>query len=121
MPPKKAMQVPRRTVAAFLDAAYPDAGWSRTEHYGWISGLLLELGITSLAELEALLTGVDIDALIELMGYRHPTGAVRRLDDALLAIFGEQYVGLKENSHRVAALRTRLLKLTPPPPTDDEF
>ncbi len=54
-------------LAAFLDAAYPDAGWSRTEHYGWISGLLLELGITSLAELEALLTGVDIDALIELM------------------------------------------------------
>ena len=107
-------------LAAFLDARYPDAGWSRTEHYGWISGLLLELGITSLAELEALLTSVDTDAMIAHMGYRHPTGAVRRLDDALLAIFGEQYVGLKGNSHRVAALRTRLLKLAPPTPAPDE-
>ena len=99
-------------LATFLDARYPDAGWSRTEHYGWIAGLLLELGITSLGELEALLTSVDTDAMIAHMGYRHPTGAVRRLDDALLAIFGEQYVGLKENSHRVGSLRARLARLT---------
>ena len=30
---------------------YADAGWSHTDHYGWIAGLLLELGITSLDEL----------------------------------------------------------------------
>ncbi|MFC6152764.1 GTP pyrophosphokinase [Nocardioides yefusunii] len=106
-------------LAAFLDAQYPDAGWSKSEHYGWISGLLLELGITSLAELEALLTSVDIDAMIAHMGYRHPTGAVRRLDDALLGIFGEQYVGLKENAHRVPSLQARLAKLTPAPVDDD--
>lgn len=107
-------------LAAFLDAQYADAGWSRTEHYGWISGLLLELGITSLAELEALLTSVDTDAMIAHMGYRHPTGAVRRLDDALLGIFGEQYVGLTENSHRVKSLRTRLAKLNPVATTEVE-
>lgn len=107
-------------LAAFLDAQYPDAGWSRTEHYGWISGLLLELGITSLAELEALLTSVDTDAVIAHMGYKHPTGAVRRLDDALLAIFGDQYVTLKENAHRVTALQKRLEKLTPEP-VDEDF
>ena len=38
-------------LAAFLAGQYADAGWSRTDHYAWISGLLLELGITSLDEL----------------------------------------------------------------------
>jgi putative GTP pyrophosphokinase len=99
-------------LAAFLAERYSDAGWSRTDHYGWISGLLLELGITSLDELAGLLTSVDPDAIIRRMGYRYPAGAVRRLDDALLAIFGEQYVSLTGNAHRVPLLRARLAKLT---------
>ena len=36
-----------RELAAFLAGQYADAGWSRTDHYDWISGLLLELGITT--------------------------------------------------------------------------
>jgi hypothetical protein len=36
---------------------------------------------------------------------------VRRLDDALLAAFGERYVALHGNSHREPLLRTRLHKL----------
>ena len=40
-----------RELAAFLAGQYADAGWSRTDHYAWISGLLLELGITALDEL----------------------------------------------------------------------
>ena len=98
-------------LAAFLAAQYADAGWSNADHYGWISGLLLELGVTSLAELDALLASVDADAIITRMGYRYPAGAVRRLDDALLAIFGEQYVELTGNSHRVAKLTARLARL----------
>ena len=35
-------------LAAFLAGQYADAGWSRTDHYAWISGLLLELGVTTL-------------------------------------------------------------------------
>ena len=77
-------------LATFLAGQYADAGWSHTDHYGWIAGLLLELGITSLDELAALLTSVDPVAIIARMGYRYPAGAVRRLDDALLAVFGEQ-------------------------------
>ncbi|HEX2892687.1 MAG TPA: DUF429 domain-containing protein, partial [Marmoricola sp.] len=41
-------------LASFLTGQYADAGWSRTDHYAWISGLLLELGITSLDELAGL-------------------------------------------------------------------
>ena len=48
------------------------------------------------------------------MGYKYPAGAVRRLDDALLAIFGEQYVTLEGNSHRAPLLRARLEKLSTP-------
>ncbi|WP_275425747.1 GTP pyrophosphokinase [Nocardioides solisilvae] len=102
-------------LAAFLAAQYADAGWSHTDHYGWIAGLVLELGITSLDELGALLTSVDPEAVIRRMGYRYPAGAVRRLDDALLAIFGEQYVGLTGNAHRVPLLRARLEKLVDHP------
>jgi predicted RNase H-like nuclease len=98
-------------LATFLAGQYPDAGWSRPDHYAWVSGLLLELGITSLEELAAVLASVDTAAVNAHMGYRYPPGAVRRLDDALLAVFGDGYVELHGNAHRVPLLRTRLERL----------
>ena len=101
-------------LAAFLAGQYADAGWSRTDHYVWISGLLLELGITSLDELAVLLSTVDQNAIDARMGYKYPAGAVRRLDDALLAVFGERYIELHGNAHRQELLRERLAKITSP-------
>jgi predicted RNase H-like nuclease/ppGpp synthetase/RelA/SpoT-type nucleotidyltranferase len=101
-----------RELAAFLAGQYADAGWSRTDHYAWISGLLLELGITSLDELAEVVRGSEGEDLNERMGYQYPPGAVRRLDDALLAAYGERYLSLHGNAHRVDALRARLEKLT---------
>ena len=101
-------------LATFLAARYADAAWSRTDHYAWVSGLLLELGITSLDELAGLLGSVNIDAISARMGYKHPSGAVRRLDDALLAVFGSRYLGLHGNAHRVPLLTARLEKLRTP-------
>ena len=101
-------------LATFLAGHYSDAGWSHTDHYDWIAGLLAELDIDTIDDLADLLTSVDADAVIRRMGYRYPAGAVRRLDDALLAIFGEQYVTLAGNSHRVPLLRARLEKLSTP-------
>ena len=95
----------------FLAARFPDAGWSRTDHYAWISGLLLELGITSLEELGGLLDSLDEEAIEARMAYKYPAGAVRRLDDALLAVFGRRYVVLHGNAHRVPLLTTRLEKV----------
>lgn len=100
-----------RELAAFLAGQYPDAGWSRTDHYAWISGLLLELGITSLAELAEVLRGTDDAAIQERMAYRYPPAAVRRLDDALLTAYGDRYLALRGNDHRRTALGTRLAKL----------
>jgi predicted RNase H-like nuclease/ppGpp synthetase/RelA/SpoT-type nucleotidyltranferase len=104
-------RISTQDVANFLAGRYADAGWSRSEHYAWVSGLLLELGITSLDELAGLLTSVDAEAMNARMGYRYPPGAVRRLDDALLAIFGERYLQLHGNAHREGLLRARLEKL----------
>jgi predicted RNase H-like nuclease/ppGpp synthetase/RelA/SpoT-type nucleotidyltranferase len=100
-----------RELAAFLAGQYADAGWSRTDHYAWISGLLLELGITSLDELGEAIRSTASLGLNERMDYRYPPGAVRRLDDALLAAFGEEYVELHGNVHRAALLRQRLEKV----------
>ncbi len=112
--PAEASDDPRldpRELAAFLAGQYADAGWSRTDHYAWISGLLLELGITSLDELGEVLRSTDDLALNERMDYRYPPGAVRRLDDALLAAFGERYVELHGNEHRVPLLKQRLARI----------
>ena len=98
-------------LATFLANQYADAGWSRPDHYQWVTGLLLELGITSLDELAARLATVDSAAIDERMGYRYPAGAVRRLDDALLWLYGPTYVALHGNDHRSALLQTRLDKL----------
>ena len=100
-----------RELAAFLAGQYADSGWSRTEHYAWIAGLVLELGIGSLAELGDLVRAVDADELKARMDYRYPPGAVRRLDDALLWSYGDTYVDLRANAHRVPALRARLTKM----------
>lgn len=101
-----------RELAAFLAGQYADSGWSRTDHYVWISGLVLELGITSLAELGNIVRSVDAEALKERMDYRYPPGAVRRLDDALLWAYGDTYVELRANAHRVPALRARFAKMS---------
>ncbi|MGV9801214.1 bifunctional ribonuclease/(p)ppGpp synthase [Mycobacterium sp. NPDC003449] len=98
-------------LATYLGNRYADAGWSRTDHYGWISGLLLELGITSLDELTAVLDSVDEDAVNRAMDYRFPAGAVRRLDDSLLALFTDRYIELDGNAHRTALLHNRIERL----------
>lgn len=67
--------------------------------------------MTSFAELADALRGVDEDAIRARMDYRHPPGAVRRLDDALLWAFGEGYVDLHGNAHRRISLDQRLSRL----------
>jgi ppGpp synthetase/RelA/SpoT-type nucleotidyltranferase len=101
-----------RELAAYLAGQYADAEWSRPDHYAWIAGLLPELGLTTLAELGEVLAGVDGAALSARMDYRYPPGAVRRLDDALLAAFGDRYVDLPGNAHRRGLLRARLERMS---------
>ncbi|HEY7054043.1 MAG TPA: DUF429 domain-containing protein, partial [Mycobacterium sp.] len=57
------------------------------------------------------LDSIDTDEINRLMDYRFPAGAVRRLDDALLAIFTDRYLGLQGNAHRIELLQNRLDRL----------
>ena len=59
-----------------------------------------------------MLRDVDDNAIDARMGYRYPPGAVRRLDDSLLSVYGERYVGLHGNAHRHDLLTARLARLT---------
>jgi predicted RNase H-like nuclease/ppGpp synthetase/RelA/SpoT-type nucleotidyltranferase len=106
-----AVGITPRELAAYLAGQYPDAEWSRTDHYAWIAGLLPELGVTTLAQLGVVLADVDAEQVTARMDYRYPPGAVRRLDDALLAAFEDRYVDLPGNAHRDALLRTRLERM----------
>ncbi len=111
-------RIPTPVLATYLGNRFPDAGWSRTEHYAWIAGLLLELGIDSVDGLEAVLSGVDTGAVNTKMGYRFPAGAVRRLDDALLAVFGSRYIDLEGNEHRTKLLDNRFARLVNGTPSE---
>lgn len=102
-----------RDLAAYLAGRYPGAGWSRTEHYEWMTGLLAELGLRSPADLGAALADVDSGAVTARMSYRYPAGAVRRLDDDLLAAYGEAYVALPGNAHRTQLLTERAARMAP--------
>lgn len=104
-------RISSRELAAYLAGQYAEAAWSRADHYSWMAGLVHELGIHSLSELAEVLRHVDTGRIDERMAYRTPPGAVRRLDDALLQRFGEEYVALDGNAHRVERLQSRLAKL----------
>ena len=104
-------RIPTPVLATYLGNRFPDAGWSRTEHYAWIAGLLLELGIDSVDGVEAVLGRVDTTAVNAAMDYRYPAGAVRRLDDVLLAVFGTRYLRLAGNGDRIELLENRFTKL----------
>ncbi|MDQ2758486.1 MAG: DUF429 domain-containing protein [Actinomycetota bacterium] len=104
-------RIATQDLASFLSGRFAGAGWSRTDHYEWIAGLLLELGITSLDELGGLLSSLDGDSIDARMGYRYPPGAVRRLDDALLAVYDDRYLRLHGNAHRVDLLAVRRERL----------
>ncbi|RNI23984.1 DUF429 domain-containing protein [Flexivirga caeni] len=109
--PAQTDRITSRELAAYLAGQYAGAAWSRADHYSWMAGLVHELGIPTLADLAAALRQVDTDRIDERMAYRTPPGAVRRLDDALLQRFGEEYVALDGNAHRVDRLQSRLAKL----------
>ena len=104
--------IPTPVLATYLANRFPNSGWSRTDHYAWMAGLLLDLGIDSTDTVDATLGSIDTEAVNAAMDYRFPPGAVRRLDDALLAVFGARYISLNGNAHRVLLLENRLARLT---------
>ena len=92
-------RIPTPVLATYLGNRFPDAGWSRTEHYAWISGLLLDLGIDSIDALDSRAGRCRHGCDQHRDGVPLPAGAVRRLDDVLLAVFATRYTGLDSSAH----------------------
>jgi hypothetical protein len=101
------------TLTAYLTRRYPDAPLARTTHYTWMLGILGRLGVSSAERLSALLGDVDSDAVQAAMNHRFPAGMVRRLDDDLLAVRGEDYLALfDDEERRLKILHSRLKALS---------
>jgi hypothetical protein len=74
--------------------------------------ILAELGLRTRHDLSAALRAVDSAAVTHSMDYKYPPGAVRRLDDDLLAAFGDRYLDLPGNARRREALAGRLARIS---------
>lgn len=97
---------------------------SRSEHYHWLEELLLANGVTTVAELSALLNNADIDAVHKAINYRFRPGQVRLIDDLLLRRFGQAHIDRTGNtgtraSQRPARLSSRLRLMRDAHITDD--
>ena len=97
-----------RELASFLAGRYADSRFSRVDHYVDTADLLTELGVESIHDLRVELQGVSSERVSRAMGYSFPPGAVRRLEDDLLARFRERFVELPGNAERQDSLRGRL-------------
>ena len=100
-----------RELASFLAGRYAESRFSRVDHYVDTADLLTELGVESIHDLRVELQGVSSERVSRAMGYSFPPGAVRRLEDDLLARFRERFVELPGNAERQDSLRGRLQRL----------
>ena len=100
------------TLTNYPTRRYPDAPLARTTHYSWMLGILRSLGVTTEHALTELLGDVDSRAVQAAMNHRFPAGMVRRLDDDLLAVKGEDYLTVfPDEERRLRILRGRLKAL----------
>lgn len=76
-------------LAVLLDGRFPR---SRSEHYRWLADLLETNGITTMNQLENLLSERDIETVHDAMKYRFRPGQVRLIDDLLLNRFGKDHI-----------------------------
>src|SRR5699024_6808384 len=72
-----------------LGSSYPT---SRADYYGWAIAMLAAHGITTVAELKALLDPDRLAALHEAMAYPFERGQVRLIDDLLLFTYGRDHI-----------------------------
>lgn len=100
-----------RDLASFLAGWYEDSAFARSEQYVWAVEILTELGLTTIAQLRDALQDIDSDQVARAMGYRVSPGAVRRLEDDLLARDRDAYLDLAANDDRRDALRGRAQRL----------
>ncbi|MEH1056884.1 hypothetical protein V6U89_16970 [Micromonospora sp. CPCC 206171] len=72
---------------------------------------LAALDVTTIGQLEAALSNLEEGQVARLMDYPTETTRIRKLDDELLAVFRDRYVGAAKDADRQQLLRLRLRRV----------
>lgn len=96
------------SLASFLAIRFPES--QEVGEKGTLFGLELarSFGLKTVEALEEALEAVDSEQVLALMDASGPVSRIRRLDDELLARFGEEYIA---RTGRVGSVSTRALQL----------
>lgn len=106
------LTVTQETLATFLRTKYPDSPLPADELLEYELKALKALGISDIRTLETTLDSVDTQDIQKLMGYREDPGAARRLEDDLLARYGDDYIAkLKVTGQSKFNLEGRLRRI----------
>lgn len=103
--------IERSAVRAALEQACPGAPSASDDELDWILTQFERLGMTSMEDVWRVLGAADQQRIQTALGLGYPRGQRRQVDDALLAAFGERYVGEFGGKARVARLTWRLREL----------
>lgn len=104
----RATPVDSEQMTAFLADRFPDAEVASDNGVWFACELVLACGLSSIEALEAALDAVDSEQVQSLMSTTRTVTRVRRLDDELLACYGQQYI---ENTGDVGLVKTRQQQL----------
>lgn len=85
-------EVTRDTLITILQMKYPESVLPTASELDEQIDILKAMDLTDVRTLENALDSVDSEDVQRLMGYRSDPGALRRLEDDLLARFGDEYV-----------------------------
>lgn len=95
------IRVDLNTLGAFLDERFPDDKKPSDEGLEFARSLVVACELRTIGELEEVLNAIDGDKVRDLMDTTTTVTRVRRLDDELLARFGETYIGMTKCSGNV--------------------
>lgn len=100
--------VDAQTLEEFLAKRFPQDNVGSSAGVEFATELVKACGLSSIEALEDALEVVDSDQVRSLMDLDVPVTRVRRLDDELLALFGQEYIRLTGN---IGSVKTRAKQL----------
>ena len=95
----------------YCSQRYPESSFGDSRIADELISQLIELGIGSIEYLDSMLTDVDVDGVADLMSYRVPPSAVRRLDDEILSVLLGKWVESAPTEPRKSQLGLRVRRL----------
>ncbi|WJK35269.1 hypothetical protein [Solwaraspora sp. WMMA2065] len=101
----------RATLAELVADRFPDDEPGDPLSLAVLLEQLIALDVTTIGQLEAVLSNLEEGQVARLMDYPTETTRVRKLDDELLAVFLDRYVEVAEDADRRQLLRLRLRRV----------